>query len=578
MSAPTAGLGTMRVLKEISFVNYRAFRRGALHLKPITIIIGANSVGKTAILQLPLLLKQTASPSERRFRGALKLHGKDVSFGQSHQIFHNLDTSKPLVIEFGFESPELLQSLFSRARETYSYMEELSRLAFVIAKESVQAGDGKIKSKAYADTLSSFFESTQSEPRERRSQPPTSKYLALLEPISNVLQDIPQPSSRTAIYTVLTRRLSRSISRRGLGTLTISSTDLERCLKFSEALLQLTSHRFSIQFSLRTSANAESDATELLFIEGFRLKCGDKAVLETKTVDGRISQISSELVDSKIVDNYHASISSMVDLRGSIFRMFADSEDLGKYEFISLFRSLFTDALSELESLMTGNNFSHIGPLRAYPKRFYFLDPTYSPTDGDTIIEHLRDDIQLKSRVNEWLRRFDITINVSQLVNIISRLAVRSGRQNFDLDLTDVGFGISQILPIIVEGLLAPPGRTLLIEQPEIHLHPKMQAALGDLLIDIANLNDREPSSRRTVIVETHSEYLINRIRRRISAHEISHADIAIYYVEPASDGDGSVVRGINIPASGNFEWPKEFYDEDLNDSLDFLKNMAKKG
>jgi predicted ATPase len=566
----------MRALREVSFANYRAFRRGALRLKPITIIIGANSVGKTAILQLPLLLKQTAAPSERRFRGALKLHGKDVSFGQTKQLFHNLDTSKPLTIEFGLEDPHLLAAVHSRARETYIYLEELCRLAFVLAKEATQSGEKRSKSAAQVNKLSLFLDWLSADAREKRFSSETQRYIDIIEPISAILQEVPQVPSRTAIYTVLTRRLSKSLSRRGIPSLSVSYSDLERCVRFSEALLQLTSPRFFLQFALKTSATSpisDLESAELLYTEAFRLKCADKVILDVKTQEGEVTQITSEIVDSKTVDSYHASVSKMVDLNGSIFKLFSNSEDSGRYEFIGIVRSLFSDALSGLESIMAGNNFAHIGPLRAYPKRFYYLDPTYSATDTDTVIEHLRDDLQLKARVNEWLHKFDITINVAQLVNIISRLAVRTGRHDFDLDITDVGFGISQILPILVEGLLAPPGRTLLIEQPEIHLHPKMQAELGDLLIDIANLKGAD---RRTVIVETHSEYLINRIRRRISSRSISHNDVAIYYVEPASDGDGSTVRGISIPVSGNFEWPREFYDQDLKDSIDFLKNLAR--
>jgi predicted ATPase len=173
-----------------------------------------------------------------------------------------------------------------------------------------------------------------------------------------------------------------------------------------------------------------------------------------------------------------------------------------------------------------------------------------------------------------------MNINVAQLQEIIYRLSIRSGEHDFDLDITDVGFGISQILPILVEGFISPPGKIILIEQPEIHLHPKMQGELADLFIDIANMKPPrvgeeavDGGNTKYLVIETHSEYLLNRLRRRISERRISHSDVALYFIEKSKSG--SIVRGVPIPISGQFEWPEEFYEDDLNDTLSFLKNAA---
>ncbi|RYZ75918.1 MAG: hypothetical protein EOP04_32710, partial [Proteobacteria bacterium] len=101
---------------------------------------------------------------------------------------------------------------------------------------------------------------------------------------------------------------------------------------------------------------------------------------------------------------------------------------------------------------------------------------------------------------------------------------------DFELDIADVGFGISQILPVIVQCFLSKTNSFTVIEQPEIHLHPKMQADLTDLFIEV--LGDEKD---KCLIVETHSEYLLNRLRLRIAQGKISRDDVAIYFVEPAS-------------------------------------------
>ncbi|WP_162528596.1 AAA family ATPase [Mycolicibacterium sp. CBMA 361] len=79
---------------------------------------------------------------------------------------------------------------------------------------------------------------------------------------------------------------------------------------------------------------------------------------------------------------------------------------------------------------------------------------------------------------------------------------------NLDLDLTSVGTGVSQVLPVLVMCLQAPPGSLLLIEQPELHLNPAVQQKLADFLLAIA-------ASGRQLLVETHSDYLITRLRLR---------------------------------------------------------------
>jgi predicted ATPase len=107
-----------------------------------------------------------------------------------------------------------------------------------------------------------------------------------------------------------------------------------------------------------------------------------------------------------------------------------------------------------------------------------------------------------------------------------------------------------------------------------------MQSELADLFIDIANLGiekDANDQNRRCLIIETHSEYLLSRLRRRIAEGKIRHSDVALYFVERGEGGLGSSVRGSYMPADGGFEWPEEFFENDLQDTLAFLKTAIKK-
>ena len=136
-----------------------------------------------------------------------------------------------------------------------------------------------------------------------------------------------------------------------------------------------------------------------------------------------------------------------------------------------------------------------------------------------------------------------------------------------------MGIGVSQVLPIIVQCILSAD-KTLLIEQPELHLHPAQQAELGDLFIE-ASLGE----NKNTFLIETHSEHLILRIMRRIretyngnlpeGLPAISPNDVAVLYVEP--DGkNGSIIREMPLNERGELvkAWPGGFFEEGLREVL----------
>jgi hypothetical protein len=140
------------------------------------------------------------------------------------------------------------------------------------------------------------------------------------------------------------------------------------------------------------------------------------------------------------------------------------------------------------------------------------------------------------------------------------------------LALQDVGFGISQFLPVLIHSF-GSKKQLIAIEQPEIHIHPRLQAELGDVFIESA-LGE----NKNTFLLETHSEHLILRILRRIKETSrrklpdgclpITPADIAVLYVEPGDEG--SVVRELRVNDQGRFidDWPNGFFEERFNEEF----------
>jgi predicted ATPase len=143
-------------------------------------------------------------------------------------------------------------------------------------------------------------------------------------------------------------------------------------------------------------------------------------------------------------------------------------------------------------------------------------------------------------------------------------------------NFADVGFGIGQALPVLVEGLRTQPGGMFVVQEPEIHLHPDAQLAMADYLVELSR-------SGRRVIVETHSEALLLRIRRALlgkaryvgSKASLSVADVSIVYVSSHPNG-ASDTTALGLDKLGQVDgWPKGFMEEVTNERMNLLKAMA---
>lgn len=133
------------------------------------------------------------------------------------------------------------------------------------------------------------------------------------------------------------------------------------------------------------------------------------------------------------------------------------------------------------------------------------------------------------------------------------------------VDLPDVGFGVSQVLPVLVQCFYAPRNSIIIMEQPEIHLHPSAQAALADVMIDV--INSREDGLDRNIqlIIETHSEHFLRRLQRRIAEEVISPDKVSAFF----SDVTEMPARldKLQIDLFGNIRnWPPNFFGDDMGD------------
>lgn len=195
-------------------------------------------------------------------------------------------------------------------------------------------------------------------------------------------------------------------------------------------------------------------------------------------------------------------------------------------------------------------------------RRFRELDEA-SPLMVKLTSDRAYDDIDsLKAEIDQLPQRRQLTL-IDQRIGI-------------EVDPEDVGEGIVQIVPVVVAALSTDAGLTA-IEQPELHVHPRVQVALGDLLIRrirrVSAVDSEDPPlSPDPILIETHSEHLLLRLQRRIRetdegtlpdpALSLTPNDLSVLYVFPGETG--AVIKELRVDAEGDFidVWPNGFFDE----------------
>ena len=179
----------------------------------------------------------------------------------------------------------------------------------------------------------------------------------------------------------------------------------------------------------------------------------------------------------------------------------------------------------------------------------------------------------LKEAVQAWLHFFGVADEIQmEETSLGPVLQVREHPNGKWLHLTQVGVGVSQLLPVIVLCLMVGKGSVVMLEQPELHLHPKLQQQLGDFLLACA-------LSGRQLIVETHSEYIVSRLRRRIAAapDDSLVSAVEIIFAEKNFRGDTHFRTVRTNEYGGIEEWPKDFFDQSTSEAQEILRAAVKK-
>ena len=222
---------------------------------------------------------------------------------------------------------------------------------------------------------------------------------------------------------------------------------------------------------------------------------------------------------------------------------------------------------------------SYLGPLRRKPERDYAWNKTKPGEvgiDGRSAVDALLASALLKGDeqnhivkgVSQWLARMKVadSLEVRQQGRS-NRYELIVHRDGVACNLRDVGIGVSQVLPVLVVAYFAPAGSTIILEEPEIHLHPLAQSVLAELFVTI--------SQQRKVqfIVETHSEHLFRRMQTLMAKQQVGANEAAMYFVE--RDGKSAKLRALELDDYGRVKnWPEGFFGDALGETREQARLM----
>lgn len=505
----------------IRLKNYRCFEdTGEIPIKPLTFLVGANSSGKSSFLKFFPLLKQSL---QQKRRGVFLWNGYSVDF----KDFQN--TLRKVQVD-------------SQHEEHSQTMEISFDLEYVPIVRRMRTNKDTIGKMQLTLTLSQDQKEKHYDKLDK---------LVIRFPEQCISCFLSSENDRVTIQ---------------IGNLTSESIKEEIKLNMTNGLLP----RF-------------------IFVKGNRMGEESYACIEKLTAIAEKYQIQDQTSNRFLYYPLYATIApdkkKLETLICKNWKANIHEEDLNDIFNLLYFYNLnnIIDTIN-INMFQLTENITYIGPLREITERYYRfqnLAVDEIEPDGSNLAMYLYNlSTEDRANLNEWISSiFKFKINVKSDGGHVELDIVEDG--NLEQNLIDVGFGYTQILPILV-GIWKSMNKDSLhvnrkkerwerdehiiaIEQPELHLHPRMQAKLGTLLAKVLEEADRYQENFRFVI-ETHSETLINKIGELVAFGEIRQSDVSVVLFNAKREGMEKDVELAGFSEDGFLtNWPINFFAEDAD-------------
>ena len=533
------------MLHSLELANFKAFgERAHIPFAPITLIFGENSAGKSTILQALNLLKQT---QENREAGSLLLP-------RAENVIVDLGSFQEMIFDH-----DLTQTLSIRVETTVN--DSMFQLPYKGDKIAIELRFNRT-------SLDEEVELDQIGVYDGKS----SKCLVKFRPL-NTTEDPENFSDLIALF-----RIPRGLPRSKSTVLKCAwltaepdywESEFEWCKKNKDEILLGLKEKLS-EFEHSDEAHKEENSK---FQEGLKSLNDDiKFFSSDFDLKGYISNRHQEEMNAALrmwgflpveirIGKRYPQIEAPLEVPRSLLRR-RSKETFNSAELVAV---AYDGLERTLEALFP------MGPFRKPPERWYTFrgtSPQHVGYQGDLLPDLLLRRPELVEETNEWLKRLDIgyKLEVKSIGDdsgdlFAVRLIDTRRKEQVSVALPDVGYGISQLLPFVVQSLV-PGERIISIEQPEVHIHPRLQADLGDLLVEAIK---KEPPEKQ-FIIETHSEHLILRLQRLVYEKKIKPEDVSVIYISRGFEG--AKAQRLRLDEEGDFvdEWPDGFFPERLRE------------
>lgn len=525
------------MIREIFLENIRLFSFPGVKfsLPNLSIFCGTNSSGKSTVLKTLLLLRQTEGIEESSGSaqgGTLRLVGSQVDLGDFSSFVANGDTKKKITVSVTIE--DTIPSSF------FLFLKSLDSSG----ESEKEQEDSEQESILYLFKSSFVFESSQ-----------------------NRLKIKNQSSSKDSLQE------NENIESSTHGVLL--SAEYELSVRDEKLLCW--------KIELPQDKEKGRPNYDLLIQKDYFLKWEKKHNFPKEMVILEESECGNFVKAATVLDGL---IPDRMIMKYSPPKAEELSNNLEETKWVIFpMPDHMMEALKDLSRAL--HQIHYLSPLRTPAKRYYItnLDTIPNPDPAGEFLPYIlrlhegpkvwnarpsQDNaVQegLISALNGWLYYLRVgaeppegepceEIEVTAIKNILVELQIKTvaGRRKFPL--ADSGFGYSQVLPILVRGLLAPKNSTLIVEQPELHLNPALQVRLARFFVAMAR-------TKKQIIIETHSEHIVNAIRVFAAEDEsgVISANSAIFFVNALTEVP--LIHELTVRPDGTVpEWPHDFFGE----------------
>jgi predicted ATPase len=621
------------MITSLTLKNFKSIKNQvALGLKNISVICGSNSSGKSSIIQAILMLSQTYS--NRYLKSTVSLNGKLVRLGSFNDIMNysckekdkhiSLDINLDFPAESNWDSIKTIKISMTFVGSSDINKKYESEFHPEIIKGSISYE--KAGSEPESDHIEfSSFDSSKSNPDlfyVSNLGAATTARIGKEYPdfkVEGISKDNLIPHELNIVYD-LTKKLSLTLVPFLIGTpnylKTIKEEDLAALaeIEIPRALLNKIS-------SLIEAENEELAKNYVIADEILEMIKAEKHEVNLEYVRGVLARQAMVLTPNKIlsnlssaeldVDAWRAKVDELDDKeRKALFDLLIrNREEIQGTWYINRKRvrakaTYLLSGFSDIDLFMSyflPRKIKYLGPLRYEPQAMYqafdLSEPKIVGLKGENTpavlhlnknskiiypiptekpngkIQFSEKESTLSAACTDWLSYMGVIteFQTSDRGKLGYELQVKTSSNDRMQDLTHVGVGVSQVLPIVVMALLSEADDILIFEQPELHLHPKVQSRLTDFFIAL--------SKSRQIIIETHSEYIINRLRLRIaqSRDDKLKNNSSILFVNKG--GEGSNYQKVDVTSFGAIvDWPEDFFDQtDTEVENILLEAVAKK-